>query len=363
MASLHMMKWVIMVVVMSIVGTLVPQAGAIRVSQIRQIVTMNNVTGVFVFGDSSVDPGNNDGLKTDAKSNFPPYGIDFFNGRPTGRFCNGRLATDFIAEALGYTKEIRPYLEPGLARPFDLSHGVSFASSGSGYDNLTAQVSNVLSLWHQFKHFAHYKRNLGLKVGAKKGDESIRNAVFVLSMGTNDFLQNYYVEPTRSAQYTVDQYGDYLISLVHGYVQKMYSLGARRLVVVGVVPFGCMPLVMTLKGTTTCDKDYNNVANSFNTKLKSALMTIKTTSQMKTAYVDAYGLIQSVIQNPKKYGFVYTAKGCCGTGTYEYGVTCKGLDACVDRDKFLFWDAVHPSEKMYKIVADEALNSIITHLF
>ncbi|KAK9068839.1 hypothetical protein SSX86_012955 [Deinandra increscens subsp. villosa] len=363
MGSLHMIMNMMTMVLVVVVKTLVPQADAVAVSQIRRIATSNNLTGVFVFGDSSVDPGNNNRLKTDAKSNFPPYGMDFFDGRPTGRFSNGRLATDFIAEALGYTKEIRPYHELGLARPFDVSHGVSFASGGSGYDNLTAQVSNVLSLSHQLMYFAHYKRNFSRKVGVQKADESIRNAVFVLSMGTNDFLQNYYVEPTRSAQYTVDQYGDYLISLLHGYIKKMHSLGARRLVVVGVVPFGCMPLVKTIKGAIKCDDEDNNVAISFNSKIKKALVTIKSTLGMKTAFADTYDLIQSVMQNPTKYGFVETTKGCCGTGTFEYGITCRGLDACADRDKFLFWDAVHPTERMYKIVADEALNSIIINLF
>lgn len=82
----------------------------------------------------------------------------------------------------------------------------------------------------------------------------------------------------------------------------MHRLGARRLVVVGVVPFGCMPLVRTLKGTTKCDDEYNNVALSFSLKIKKALVTIKEDLEMKTAYVDAYGLIQDAIQNPKKYG-------------------------------------------------------------
>ncbi|XP_076912598.1 GDSL esterase/lipase At5g45950-like [Bidens hawaiensis] len=358
MSRLLMMN--MMVVVMFIVVTLVPQAYAISISQVRQIAAKNNITGLFVFGDSSVDPGNNNRLITDDKSNFPPYGVDFFGGRPTGRFSNGRLATDFIAEALGYTKEIRPYLDQGPVRPFDLSHGVSFASSGSGYDNLTAQVSNVLSLSHQFKYFADYKRNFSMKVGPQKTRESVKNAVFILSMGTNDFLQNYYVELTRRAQYTVDQYGDYLISLFNGYAKKMHSMGARRLVIAGVPPFGCMPLVKTLKGASKCVEEYNNVAISFNSKIKNAL---KTTLGMKTAYVDIYGLVQSAIQNPNKYGFIDTTKGCCGTGTIEYGVTCKGLGTCADRDRFLFWDAVHPTERMYKIVADEALTNILTYLF
>lgn len=50
-----------------------------------------------------------------------------------------------------------------------------------------------------------------------------------------------------------------------------------------------------------------------------------------------------------------TSKGCCGTGTIEYGDTCKGLTTCSEPEKYVFWDAVHPTEKMYKIVALEAL--------
>lgn len=48
-----------------------------------------------VFGDSVVDVGNNNHLNTLIKSNFPPYGRDFVTHTPTGRFCNGKLATDF----------------------------------------------------------------------------------------------------------------------------------------------------------------------------------------------------------------------------------------------------------------------------
>ena len=50
---------------------------------------------LFVFGDSSSDAGNNNNLVTLAKSNYPPYGIDFPKG-PTGRFTNGRTIVDFI---------------------------------------------------------------------------------------------------------------------------------------------------------------------------------------------------------------------------------------------------------------------------
>lgn len=53
------------------------------------------VPALCIFGDSVVDVGNNNRLMTLVKANFPPYGRDFINHKPTGRFCNGKLATDF----------------------------------------------------------------------------------------------------------------------------------------------------------------------------------------------------------------------------------------------------------------------------
>jgi hypothetical protein len=52
------------------------------------------VPAVITFGDSTVDVGNNDYLPTIFKADFPPYGRDFKNHAATGRFCNGKLATD-----------------------------------------------------------------------------------------------------------------------------------------------------------------------------------------------------------------------------------------------------------------------------
>lgn len=53
-------------------------------------------TTMLVFGDSTVDPGNNNRLQTVMRANFLPYGASFLGGRPTGRFSNGRLITDIL---------------------------------------------------------------------------------------------------------------------------------------------------------------------------------------------------------------------------------------------------------------------------
>lgn len=54
------------------------------------------VSALLVFGDSTVDTGNNNNLTTVFKSNFRPYGRDFATQMPTGRFTDGRLPTDFV---------------------------------------------------------------------------------------------------------------------------------------------------------------------------------------------------------------------------------------------------------------------------
>ncbi|KAK6917757.1 hypothetical protein RJ641_018508 [Dillenia turbinata] len=51
----------------------------------------------FIFGDSLVDNGNNNGIASLARANYLPYGIDFPAG-PTGRFSNGKTTVDVIGE-------------------------------------------------------------------------------------------------------------------------------------------------------------------------------------------------------------------------------------------------------------------------
>lgn len=51
----------------------------------------------FIFGDSLVDNGNNNGILTLARANYRPYGIDFPQGA-TGRFTNGRTYVDALGD-------------------------------------------------------------------------------------------------------------------------------------------------------------------------------------------------------------------------------------------------------------------------
>lgn len=54
------------------------------------------VPALIAFGDSIVDTGNNNNVKTVVKCDFRPYGINFQGGVATGRFCDGRVPADLL---------------------------------------------------------------------------------------------------------------------------------------------------------------------------------------------------------------------------------------------------------------------------
>lgn len=59
----------------------------------------SQVPALFIFGDSLVDNGNNNGILSLATANYMPYGIDFPQGT-TGRFTNGRTFVDILGPVL-----------------------------------------------------------------------------------------------------------------------------------------------------------------------------------------------------------------------------------------------------------------------
>lgn len=90
----------------------------------------NGIKGMFVFGSSLVDNGNNNHLQSKAKADYLPYGVDFPNG-PSGRFTNGKNLIDLLGDHLHLPCFIPPFADP-LTRGKAIIHGVNFASGGSG---------------------------------------------------------------------------------------------------------------------------------------------------------------------------------------------------------------------------------------
>lgn len=173
------------------------------------------IPAVFAFGDSTLDPGNNNGLATLVRADHAPYGCGFPGGTATGRFSDGKLITDYIVESLGIKDLLPAYRASGLTVA-EASTGVSFASGGSGLDDLTAQTAMVSTFGSQITDFQALLGRIGMPKAAGIANRSL----YVVSAGTNDVTMNYFVLPVRTISFpTVDQYSAYLIGRLQGYIQ------------------------------------------------------------------------------------------------------------------------------------------------
>ncbi|KAJ4703577.1 GDSL esterase/lipase [Melia azedarach] len=327
----------------------------------------NSVSAILVFGDSTVDPGNNDFIRTAFRSNFPPYGKDFENKTPTGRFTNGRLATDFIASYVGIKEYLPPYLNSTLSID-DLMTGVSFASAGSGFDPLTARISNVVDMPQQLQYFKEYKKRLESAIGKQAMEKRMQKTFFIISAGTNDFIVNYFTLPIRRKTFTVSAYQHFVLQNAQQFLQALWDEGARRILVTGLPPMGCLPAVITMNSQFNalfqrrCVGMYCSVAQQYNQMLQNAVKSMHLASAhlgAKIYSLDIYTALADIIQDPGRHGFDDISTGCCGTGFLEAGFLCNPNSyVCPDASKYVFWDSIHPTEKTYNIIFN-AFRSII----
>ncbi|XP_077216676.1 GDSL esterase/lipase At2g04570-like [Tasmannia lanceolata] len=325
------------------------------------VETGAKVPAIIVFGDSSVDAGNNNQLSTIAKSNFEPYGRDFTGGLPTGRFSNGRIATDFISQAFGIKPTIPAYLDPMYSIK-DFATGVCFASAGTGYDNSTSNVLNVIPLWKQLEYLKDYQKKLRTYQGNELATSTLSEALYLISIGTNDYLENYYVFPDQSSRFTITEYQNYLVGIAGSFIREIYHLGGRKISLGSLPPMGCLPLerATNFMSGSSCRNNYNKVAMDFNAKLKGLVDQLRVELVgSKVVYSDVYDKYYEVIENPSAYGFTNVAVGCCATGSFEMGYMCDRMNpfTCTDASKYVFWDAFHPTEKMNSIMADNAMKT------
>ncbi|KAL0325905.1 UNVERIFIED_CONTAM: GDSL esterase/lipase EXL2 [Sesamum radiatum] len=357
----------------------------------------STIPAVIVFGDSVVDTGNNNYIETVIKVNYPPYGKDFIGGRPTGRFCDGRVPSDLIVEELGIKDLLPAYFDPTLHAQ-DLLTGVNFASGGAGYDPLTSILSyvhsliqescfficyecwfillatsnsecphlflqSVLSLSDQLRMFKDYTTKLELIAGHERTSTILQEGLFIVVAGSNDITNTYFGTPLRKSHYDVSSYTDLLVAYASNFVQELYKLGARRIGVFGLPPLGCLPSQRTLKGGAErkCIDIYNQVAELFNNKLSAEVDSINSRyPEARVVYIDIYNLPLDLIRSPQKYGFKFSDKGCCGTGTIEVAFLCKYT--CSDVSDYVFWDSFHLTEKAYRLLVHQILKKSIREL-
>ncbi|KAI9077951.1 hypothetical protein K1719_040080 [Acacia pycnantha] len=313
----------------------------------------------FVFGDSLVDNGNNNYLATTARADSYPYGIDSPSHRASGRFSNGLNIPDIISEKIG-SEPTLPYLSPELNGE-KLLVGANFASAGIGILNDTGiQFINIIRIGRQLALFEQYQQRVSALIGEEQTGRLVNEALVLITLGGNDFVNNYYLLPfsARSRQFALPDYVVYLISEYRKILVRLYELGARRVLVTGTGPIGCVPAELAQHSRNgECYAELQRAADMFNPQLVELLSQLN--SQIASPVfisANAFAMNLDFITDPQAYGFVTSKVACCGQGPYNgIGLCTPASNLCPNRDIFAFWDPFHPSERANRLIVDKIM--------
>ncbi|XP_010552194.1 PREDICTED: GDSL esterase/lipase 5 isoform X2 [Tarenaya hassleriana] len=277
----------------------------------------DNVTALFIFGDSFLDAGNNNYINTTTfdQANFRPYGETFF-GFPTGRFSDGRLISDFIAE---YAKLplIPPFLKPGISK--ENVYGVNFASAGAGALVETFKGS-VISLKTQLDHYKKVEKMWRRRYGKEEAKKRISRAVHL----------------------------------------EIYKIGGRKFGVLNVPDLGCLPVMRVLKPEKdgSCIGEASSLATMHNKALSKLLFQLEEQLKgFKFSSLDMNSSLGLRMRYPSRFGFKEGEGACCGAGEYRGVFSCGGkrlvkeFELCENPNDYVFWDSIHFTEKTYEQIA------------
>ncbi|KAJ8431431.1 hypothetical protein Cgig2_014924 [Carnegiea gigantea] len=318
------------------------------------------VKGMFVFGSSVVDNGNNNYLKGSlGKANYLPYGIDFPFG-PTGRYSNGENVADVIGGLLGL-----PFL-PAFADPRTrgpvIIRGVNFGSGGSGILDDTGSVvaDGVISLNQQIKNFeAATLPELKALLGQPKPARALDGYLFLIAAGNNDFGLSYFLQ-NSSSRPSLPVFVANLTSTYATQLQRLYNVGARKFILLAVYPLGCSPVTKQISNSLQCVQAANVAVQFFNTKLITMVDDLKQKlAGSEIIVVNTYKIISDIIKDPIATGFRNTTGPCCELKeTLGVRASCKeGGKVCAERNKYVYFDGQHYTEAVNDVIASKAFFS------
>ncbi|KAM1105763.1 hypothetical protein ACFX15_002644 [Malus domestica] len=321
------------------------------------------IKGMFVFGSSLVDNGNNNFLPDSlAKADYLPYGIDFPIG-PSGRFTNGKNVIDLLGDHLKLPSFVPAFADP-KTKGTKILHGVNFASGASGIlDDTGSLAGHVINLNQQIRNFEEVTLpELEAERGRCTTSLSLDDYLFVVGTGGNDYSFNYFLT-TSTRNVTLETFTANLTASLSTQLKKLHSLGARKFVLMSINPLGCSPVVRMGRPTHNgCMQKMNRAAHLFNTHLKSLVDGMRAEMPGSAlVFVNSYKIIRDIIKNPISKGFKDASTTCCEVASINEGgngILCKkGGQVCGNRSSLVFFDGLHPTEAVNVQIATKAFAS------
>ncbi|XP_031126024.1 GDSL esterase/lipase At1g28590-like isoform X2 [Ipomoea triloba] len=336
---------------------------------------------IVSFGDSVTDTGNlihNSKLLSNGfvKSSVPPYGETFFR-YPTGRYSDGRLIIDFIAQSMGLPF-VQPYFGGGSNGDRSFVEGVNFAVAGATAMDISFfmergiinSATNV-SLGNELDWFKQMLSSFCQTPSRCK--EYLQSSVVLMGeIGGNDynyaFLQGHPKEEVLS-------FVPKVITVIASTINELIKYGVQTLIVPGNLPIGCsasyLSYFMTSNASeydprTGCINWLNDFAENHNELLQEELDRLRELHPHATIiYADYYNAAMRLYRSPSNYGFNNTLEACCGGGgpyNSNAHVYCGSQlsTVCDSPSSYINWDGSHLTEAAYRWIADGLLKGPFT---
>lgn len=257
-----------------------------------------NFSQIYTFGDSLVDTGNTFELT----GGFPP--APYFEGR----FANGPLWTEYLAEGLGVSRT---------------NFGFSGAqTSDAGFSNFGVPESVAVP-------------GLSTQVNGFTQNAADPDALYILWAGANDYLFGGVTDPTEPVGNLV------------GAVNQLAQAGAKNFLLPNQPDIGTLPFLGLTGASDEAIAGLNQLSELHNQGLAAAVAALDATD-INAQLLDANALIRQA--QAGKLGFDNTTGSCILTPG------CVGNKAV--ESSFLFWDPAHPSSRAHFIVAEAAQNQL-----
>ncbi|MCU0534642.1 MAG: SGNH/GDSL hydrolase family protein [Hydrococcus sp. Prado102] len=288
-----------------------------------------NFDGMYVVGGSLSDVNNTLNI---SGGTFP---ISPFFAR--GRLSNGKVWVEYLAKDLGLNltpvTEVNPFNPP--------KEGINFAFGGAttGDKNINPLAPGMQQ---QFESF----------VGLLQGQSLDPNALYIVdgAAAANDYLGGFAKTP------------DQPVRNILNYTRQLADSGARNILVVNMPDIGQTPLGRQIDPVTL-----GIISRMHNRALSRGLKKLEQI-RPETNFIsfDLNGLFQQAIADPKAFGIKNITGTCTNTNLYNPSTTLpldpSQLTICKKPKNFLFWDSIHPTTHMHKIIADSAYDVLSQEL-
>jgi outer membrane lipase/esterase len=266
----------------------------------------SSYTSITFFGDSYVDTGNARLLSNGAQPPSPPYAL--------GRFSNGMVFTDYLAQALN---------RPGDATPVFLSRAASgnYAVGGARTDSPSVGTASQINSY------------LGRTV-TTPGTLTDPTGLYVLFVGGNDLRDagGLATEAERQAGAAA------AAQRVINQASQLAGAGARNIVLFSLPSLGATPEALATPGRPAIA---DRLAATFNSTLAGGIMGLQNqigaTTFLNFRLDNLYAnILADAMAGGGRYGLTNLTVPCFTTGAPSCDVS-------------VFADAIHPTTRVHQI--------------